>query len=273
MPTVEELSRDLSDEQGSLDRILTAMDSSGWSTPTPAAGWDVRDTLSHLCFVEELAALSVLDPPRFAEQARQFRRGAAEALRTGKHPPDVALGRGINDSHELLDRWRQARATYIQGVIDADRRATADGRKLRVDWFGPAMSPASMTTARMMEAWAHGVDVRDALGEPLDVTNRLRHICHIGFVARAYSFAVHEEVDSGDPVRVEVVAPNEAIWAWGPEDAPDSIRGPSLDMALVFTQRRHPSRTRLVVTGSTAQQWMAIAQAFAGPGTVTSLDR
>jgi hypothetical protein len=33
----------------------------------------------------------------------------------------------------------------------------------------------------------------------------------------------------------------------------------------VVTQRRHPDDTGLVVTGPVAQQWISIAQAFAGP--------
>jgi uncharacterized protein (TIGR03084 family) len=158
-------------------------------------------------------------------------------------------------------------------VIEADRRASDEGRKLRIDWFGPSMSGASFTTARIMETWAHGVDVREALNLPLEDTTRLRHVCHIGYGARAYSYLVHGEADPGDPVRLEVQAPDGAVWVWGPEHAADRISGTALDIALVFTQRRHHSRTQVKVIGPTAESWIAIAQAFAGPGSTTLIDR
>ncbi|MGH9055887.1 MAG: hypothetical protein ACRDYY_08525, partial [Acidimicrobiales bacterium] len=53
----------------------------------------------------------------------------------------------------------------------------------------------------------------------------------------------------------------------------DRIAGPALDLALVFTQRRHRSRTAVTVSGPTAEAWMAVAQAFAGPGTLTNPGR
>jgi uncharacterized protein (TIGR03084 family) len=273
MPILDELCRDLLEEQESLDRILAALEPAGWLTPTPAAGWNVQDSLSHLCVVEELAALAVLDPPGFAEQKERFRRESVDAAATGLDSPDVALGRRMGDPAALLDRWRRARASYIGAVLESEHQATSDGQKLRIGWFGPSMSAPSFTTARIMEAWAHGTDVRDALNEPLEGTERLRHICHIGFGARAYSFLVHGESDPGDPVRMEARAPDGNSWIWGPESAVNRISGPALDIALVLTQRRHWSRTQLEIAGPTAMSWIEIAQAFAGPGTTTPLDR
>ena len=66
-------------------------------------------------------------------------------------------------------------------------------------------------------------------------------------------------------VRVELAAPDGSTWTWGPEDAADVVRGDALDFCLVVTQRRHPADTALVVEGPAAEEWMGIAQAFAGP--------
>ena len=46
-----------------------------------------------------------------------------------------------------------------------------------------------------------------------------------------------------------------------------SVTGPALDFCLVVTQRRHPDDTALQVTGEIAHDWLARAQAFAGPPT------
>jgi uncharacterized protein (TIGR03084 family) len=131
------------------------------------------------------------------------------------------------------------------------------------------MSIASFTTARLMETWAHGADVRDALGVPLAPSLRLRHVIHLGVTARPFAFAVHGVDDPGDPIRVEAQAPDGTTWTWGPDEAADRVSGPALDLALLLTQRRHRSRTGVTATGPTAEAWLTIAQAFAGPPTVT----
>jgi hypothetical protein len=42
------------------------------------------------------------------------------------------------------------------------------------------------------------------------------------------------------------------------------IEGPAVDFCHVVTQGRNINEVNLMVTGATAQQWMAIAQCFAG---------
>lgn len=272
VPNVADLCRDLSDEQGSLDSLLSGLGAGDWARPTPAEGWDVQDSLSHLCFFEEAAALAVTDRAGFEAHRARLVEELARAGGDGSRP-DVALGRSLRDPALLLDRWRGARARYIEAVTEADAEAHRRGARLRVPWYGPDMSPESFTTARILEAWAHGVDIRDAVSARLEPSLRLRHVCHIGYGARAFSFAVHGMADPGDPVRLEVDAPDGTVWTWGPEDAADRVRGPALDVALVLAQRRHVSRTALQVTGPVAELWISIAQAFAGPPTTTPPDR
>jgi uncharacterized protein (TIGR03084 family) len=55
------------------------------------------------------------------------------------------------------------------------------------------------------------------------------------------------------------------VWAFGPDDAADVVRGPALDFCLVVTQRRHRDDTALTTEGPVAGEWLSIAQAFAGP--------
>ncbi|HEX7355903.1 MAG TPA: maleylpyruvate isomerase family mycothiol-dependent enzyme, partial [Mycobacteriales bacterium] len=167
------------------------------------------------------------------------------------------LGRSMSPA-ALYERWQEGRRR-----LDAALRAADPAT--RVPWYGPAMSLASFVTARLMETWAHGQDVIDAVdGEPV-VSERLRHVCHIGVGARPYAFRVHGQEDPGTPVRVEARAPSGETWSWGPEDAADRVTGTALDLALVLTQRRHRDDTGLVVDGPVAEQWISIAQSFAGP--------
>jgi uncharacterized protein (TIGR03084 family) len=126
------------------------------------------------------------------------------------------------------------------------------------------MSPASFVTARLMETWAHGQDVVDALGQDRPGTPRLRSVAEIGVRARPYSYAAQARPTPEVPVRVELVGPRGEAWAWGPSDATDMVRGPALDFCLLVTQRRHRDDLALESTGPYAQEWVGIAQAFAG---------
>jgi uncharacterized protein (TIGR03084 family) len=127
------------------------------------------------------------------------------------------------------------------------------------------MSAMSFATARLMETWAHGQDVADALGVEREPTDRLRHVAHIGVHARRYSYQVRGLEVPAEEVRVELVGPNWSTWSWGDPTARNRVVGEALDFCLVVTQRRNVADTELVVEGPLAIEWMSIAQAFAGP--------
>jgi uncharacterized protein (TIGR03084 family) len=127
------------------------------------------------------------------------------------------------------------------------------------------MSSASMATARLMETWAHGLDVADALGVVRPATQRLRSIAHLGVRTRDYAFAVNEQTPRPEPFRVEMLAPDGSMWAWGPEDAAQRVTGSAEDFCYLVTQRRPLSSLDIVAVGDDAERWLTIAQAFAGP--------
>ncbi len=242
---------DLVAEHDYLDGLVGGLSAPGWAGPTPAEGWTVLDTISHLAYFDERAFTALVDPVAFAAHAEDvLAHGFGEAS-------DVALGRRLGRT-ALLAEWRSRRTRLLAGLRAADPSA-------RVPWYGPAMSLRSFATARLMETWAHGVDVADALGAPLSHEDRLRNVCHLCVGARAFSFFVHGAPDPGDPVRVEVTGPHGDLWTWGAEDAPHRVTGTALDLALLVTQRRHRSDTALTVEGDVAELWLSVAQAFAGP--------
>jgi hypothetical protein len=43
------------------------------------------------------------------------------------------------------------------------------------------------------------------------------------------------------------------------------VTGPALDFCLLVIQRRRRHDTAVTATGATADQWLSIAQSFAGP--------
>jgi uncharacterized protein (TIGR03084 family) len=253
---IEALGRDALAEHDDLRAILTGIPEQDWERPTPAAGWTVRDQLSHLAYFDGAARLSMADPDAFralrAEAVADIEKFVAATLDYGR---DIA-------GSELLHRFTEER----RGLVEA-ARAVPDG--VRVPWYGPDMTVASSLTARIMETWAHGQDVADALGVARPLTGRLRHVCDIGIRARPFSYRNRGLEPPDTPLRVELVAPDGTVWDWGPPDAADRVTGPALDFALVVTQRRLLADSALEAEGHDARTWIAFAQAYAGDPTTT----
>lgn len=243
---------DLFAEYEALDAIVASLTEEQWSTPTPADGWSVRDQISHLWFFDVRELLALTDPDAFAADM-------AELLASGGTEASVAPGRSMTGA-ALLDAWRRDRARLLEVAREVDPSA-------RVPWYGPSMAARSAITARLMETWAHGQDVVDALGSSRASTDRLRHVAHIGVRARPFSYMIHGREVPAEPVYVALRAPSGDTWEWG-EPSEHHVTGDALDFCLVVTQRRHVRDTGLVVQGAAALDWIEIAQAFAGaPGT------
>ncbi|MDA3630439.1 TIGR03084 family metal-binding protein [Saccharopolyspora sp. WRP15-2] len=245
---------DLRAENAELDAVVAALDSEQWATPTPAEGWTIAHQIAHLTWTDAKAHRAVTAPDEFREDVRTATIPLGDAVDAG------AAEGARQDPRELLERWRTGRA-------DLQRALTSAPADLRVPWFGPPMKVPSMATARIMEIWAHGQDVFDALGLHREPTARLRNVAHLGVRTLGFAFALHDLPVPADPVRVELTAPDGGLWTWGPPDAPNRVTGPALDFCLLVTQRRHRDDLAVTATGTTAEQWLPIAQAFAGaPG-------
>jgi uncharacterized protein (TIGR03084 family) len=254
-PGLAEIAKDLEAEESELDSLVAGLPAVDWDLPTPAQGWAIRDQISHLAYFDDTGALALEDPEAFAPLAQ----AATEAMAAGIDPMSEHLARGRSMTPtELIEWWREAgrRLFEVLGVTDGSAR---------VPWFGPPMSAKSFASARVMEVWAHGQDIVDALGVLRAPTARLRHVAHLGVRARGFSYAVRSMDLSSEPVYVALVAPDGTSWAWGEPDSSSAVTGPALDFCLVVTRRRHVSDVSLSVKGDAAVEWMEIAQAFAGP--------
>ncbi|BBZ46648.1 TIGR03084 family metal-binding protein [Mycobacterium parmense] len=243
---------DLCAESDQLDDLVAPLPAERWAGPTPAPGWTIAHQIGHLLWTDRVALLSVTDEAGFADVLT-----AAAANPTG------FVDAGADELAEvapaqLLSEWRVTRARLHEALL-----TVPDGRKL--PWFGPPMSAASMATARLMETWAHGLDVADALGVSRPATDRLRSIAHLGVRTRDYAFSVNNLAAPAEPFLVELRGPGGATWSWGPPDAAQRVTGSAEDFCYLVTQRRPLSALGLVAEGDDARRWLEVAQAFAGP--------
>ncbi len=254
---MEQICADLSAEHDALDAIVAPLSEDEWGAATPAEGWDVKDTIVHLVQADIAARIAVTEPDRFVELRDGALAGGFEAAFGSKEG---------KTGQEILAWWRAERATMLAAF-------RSRGPKDRIPWFGPDMSTLSFATARLMETWSHGRDVADTFSAPWPPTDRLRHVAHIGVSTRAWSYVNRGMIPPEGPVRVELTAPSGELWTWGPEDAADRLTGSAEEFCLVVTQRRRPEETALTAEGPLAEEWLTVAQAFAGPATITPPDR
>ena len=245
---------DLTAESEQLDDWVARLTDDEWRTVTTPEGWTVAHQVAHLHWTdsasvtaiaggadfEALLATASADPAGFVD---------AEADRLAQTPPA-----------DLLAAWRRGRADLVHAL-----RGVPEGEKIA--WFGPPMSASSMATARFMETWAHSHDVAEALGVEVPRTDRVRHVCHLGVRTRGFSYLMRGLEAPAAEIRVELDSPRGETWTWGPEDAPDRVTGDAWDYALLAARRRHRDDVDVRAFGVAADEWLDIAQTFAGlPG-------
>ena len=243
---------DLCAESEELDRIVAELSPEQWALATPAPGWTVAHQIAHLAWTDHHSVLAVTDQDAFS---REVEKALAQP---GDFVDNGAAEGAAKPPAQLLADWRAGRTALADAL-----RAAHEGA--RFPWYGPPMATASMATARLMETWAHGRDVAEALGVERTPPDRLRHIVRLGVRTRDFAFGVRGLPVPFEEFRVELTAPSGELWTYGPEDADNRVTGPALDFCLLVTQRAHRSDLAVEAVGEDADQWLDIAQAFAGP--------
>ena len=246
MTDVREVAADLRAEQDALDAVVAGLTDEQWRLADAEPGWTVADQIGHLTYFDGAAATAIADPHAFKASIERAARPTERRMDDADAPPPPRPA-------ELLEAWR------------ANRRRLADGRghasttDPRVAWYGPSMGAKSFLTARLMECWAHGQDVADAVGgraaghRPAPPHRPARRSSPAGGRTsnRGLERAGGRRAGRADR------AVGRRRGASGPTTPPTSCAGPALDFCLVVTQRRHVDDTALEVTGrrSPATGW------------------
>jgi uncharacterized protein (TIGR03084 family) len=242
----------LTAECDELDQLLAGLDDQQWQLPTPAPGWTITDQVAHLAATFKLAGLSPSDPEAFTAVVRRLDPDFSVNV-------DNAMREFLSDPPEVLfSRWQAERAAAVKAL------AAVPGDQL-VPWLVNPLPPAVLAMAGMMEAFAHGQDIADALGIRRTRTDRIKFL--VAFAVRTWDFGylAREEPRPDVEFGFDITAPSGAQWQFGPPDAAQRISGPAEDFCLLVTRRRHRDDLAVTAVGADAEHWLDIAQAYRGP--------
>jgi uncharacterized protein (TIGR03084 family) len=245
---------DFRDESEALYRLMQPLEAEAFGTVTQFKQWTFDDILGHLHLWNHAADLSLTDEAAFqAFIGEVFQYVASGSLRAFEQ-------KWLADLHgkALLEQWHEF-------VLEMPPRFGAADPQARVKWAGPDMSVRSSITARLMETWAHGLAIYDALGVERVDTDRIRNIAVLGVNTFGWAFRNRRlEVPAVMPY-VRLTAPSKMTWEWGEPNESECVEGSATEFCQVVTQTRNVADTGLEVRGAVAVQWMQIAQCFAGP--------
>jgi enediyne biosynthesis protein E11 len=245
---------DLAAEAEVLDNLVATLEPAQWELATPAPGWTIRHQIAHLSSTAAIAGTAATDPEALSTQFVGAHGDFDAALQVAMQPYLTQT------PAELLQTWRAERTAAIAAL------AAVPASRL-LPWLTRPMPASMLASAGIMELFAHGQDIADAIGADRVHTDRIRHMVPFAESNRDYAYQLRGLTPPRVEFRIELVAPSGARWEYGPVDAPDRITGPAADFCLLVTRRRHRDDLAVVAAGPHAGQWLDIAQAYrGGPG-------
>ena len=245
---------DFKDECDAIAALLDGHDDDVFDKITLFKDWTVHDIIGHLHLWNIAADETLNAPERFQEFISMAMTGL---MKGGSHQALQNEYFGDKTPRQVYEEWK----TYYPAM--AERFHNSDP-EFRVKWAGPDMSVKSCIIARQMEHWAHAQAIYDVLGVERVNADRLKNVAHIGVTTYSWSF----KVNGRDPILpkpyVRLTAPSGAIWEWNEPQDDNKVEGSAVEFSQVVTQCRNIEDTSLQMTGVAANEWMAIAQCFAG---------
>src|SRR5262249_25223837 len=149
MVDIGEMLNDLAAESAEVDALVAGLPADGWATPTPAAGWTVAHQVGHLAWTDAAAHLAMTDPDAFTEHA-------SRALSELDGYVDRGAEEYLDEPAAMLERWRAGRAQVLADLVEVPPG-------VKIAWYGTSMAAPSLATARLLETWAHRLDIAGAL--------------------------------------------------------------------------------------------------------------
>lgn len=240
-------------EAAELRTLLISLDDAQWDLPTEAEPWRVRDQVAHLAFVFTLAAAAASDAQKFADMTAPAAEVGFDAAVNGAL---AAFNTGTPG--QVLTRFDKA-----VGSVETALRAR--NPEDEVPWLVNPLPAVVLTTAGMLELFAHGQDIADAVGVDIVRTDRVRHL--VPFIHRTIPFGYQANSitpPNGD-FHFAVGLPSGKTVEAGKRGATNIVCGEAVDLVLLASRRRHLDDLALHGMGPDALSYLEVAQAYRGP--------
>ena len=246
--------QDFLDESEALHALLAPLDDAAFEQATLFKRWTINQIIRHLHFWNISADLALNDEPAFDILFEQVMGG----LKAGRLLEfEERYLQGLSGPI-LLRAWIEQARAMTPAYAGADPKA-------RIKWVGPNMSALSGITARLMETWAHGQAIYDLLGQARDDGDRIGNIVRLGVNTFGWTYKNRKMDVPQEMPHIRLTAPSGAIWEYGEPGESERIEGSATEFCQVVSQCRNVGDTSLRMTGKIANEWMAMAQCFAGP--------
>lgn len=241
---------DLIAEQVSVDWLVDNLDEIQWELPVCCCkNWSVKDTMIHIAFLDY--AVNLILTGETCELSSILKLGKLDAYAR------VTAYENLS-KEEIMRWWRIERHKMINNL------STSNPKK-RIVWMPEnSMSIRSLATARLMELWAHSIDIYDMLNIVPIVTDRIKNILFLSYQARKHSYKINNLSLPKQPIYLQLTLPSGKIWNIGEPQNENYIKGSAEEWALVSVRRRNWKNTHLIVVGDIAKQFATIVQTYAG---------
>ncbi|APG61809.1 TIGR03084 family protein [Sphingorhabdus lutea] len=240
-------------ENEKISTLIRGLDDAALSMPTKFKNWTIIEIIRHLHMWNVAAHYSLIDEAVFDS----FFDDLSDFLSKGELREFEKIFVDGQNGQSMVAIWQDFYPRLFGAFTQIDP-------KKRVKWAGPSMSAKSSITARLMETWAHGQAIFDILGvlRP-ERDSTLRNITILGINSLGFNHKIRKLHAPEILPRLTLTAPSGEIWEFG-EDENNSIKGSAVGFCQTITQCRNVADTDIIATGPIAQNWMAIAQCFAG---------
>lgn len=238
-------------EQSLVDALVNDLTDEQWQTPLPDVEmWNIKDAIIHIAFFDYAATKLIAGEAEDLVALSQAESGEDQYVRATKFHHLTGP--------EVLSWWREVRTRLVNQLYDKNP-------KDRVPWApGLPMSAKSLASARLMELWAHSVDIYDALGIDPVVKDRITSTLFLSWQARPNAYRINNLEMPDTPMYLELTLPSGELWAKGDPGAQNYIKGSAKEWALVAIRRRNWMDTELEVVGEEARRYASIVQTYAG---------
>ncbi len=213
--------------------------------------------MSHLAFTETFAADAI-------EQGQEYVDAAKVEDIDEWTDRGVQSGRGKR-YQEVIEWWRNGRASVVDVLSRMDARD-------RIPWVINSISAKGFATLRLMETWAHGLDIRAAMDGRLPVNEddeeadedspRLRHVAWLAHRMLPFAFEQAGEEFPAAGIRVQVMGPKYASWVFGSRETDQVIKGHAGEFCRVAVHRLDVADTGLKAIGDYAETALRVVRAY-----------